>query len=440
MKKILVAFILVAVILGSLVGYDTWQLNQPQGQKLGANPFLVSTTGNLTGSIPYGVNNTQVLNGPTYNSGTGTLTSTQFVGGGAGLTGISGGGVNGVYVDSVNGSSGGTGTPTSPTDTIPHAITIAAANKYTNYYLAPGSYTMPATAVSDMNIYGAFHGGVYNGITQVAMNNCVIGAGMAFHYTNITGTWTTASSHVGRFDNCCMVTAIGDVGDIYYCLIDTLTLSGNSWLYGCYGEMGYLNGTSTITILHIVDFKGTLILQNFTYIGTPTINLWNSDGARVYIAASCTKMTLNVYGNVAVNNDGGANCQVIYSGQAGNPITASTTINLNQAASTYTLFTDNVYAVDITGFVIQMPNSAAGGSLTSISVQTDDTTPQVLISSTTGAVAHLTARNQLSWTGFLRVRQGGLITLTIAGGANGSTYTCNCQVMYSAEIAGGYLN
>ncbi|GAI97664.1 unnamed protein product, partial [marine sediment metagenome] len=118
-----------------------------------------------------------------------------------------------------------------------------------------------------------------------------------------------------------------------------------------------------------------------------------------------------------------------------------TTIDLNQAEGTYDLFTGTTQDVVVEKLVIRMPNAAAGGALTSISIQTDDTTPQVFISSTNGAIANLTAEAQLAWTGAILIDAGteAKIQLTIAGGAHGSEYICDVIAEYRAVVSGGYL-
>lgn len=118
---------------------------------------------------------------------------------------------------------------------------------------------------------------------------------------------------------------------------------------------------------------------------------------------------------------------------------AVTTIDLNQAAATYDLFTGTNQDVLVEYFLIRMPDIVAGGALTSISIQTDDTTPQVFISSALGAVANLTAEAQLSCDSPIMVKTGQKIQLTIAGGAHGSTYSCDVDVYYKALVQGGTL-
>jgi hypothetical protein len=118
---------------------------------------------------------------------------------------------------------------------------------------------------------------------------------------------------------------------------------------------------------------------------------------------------------------------------------AATTIDLNQAADTYDLFTGTAQVVLLESLVISMPNEVAGGAITSISIQTDDATPQVIISSVDGAVANLTAEAQLAWTGKVRIGVGKKIQLTIAGGAHGSAYSCAVNAECRAVVNGGNL-
>lgn len=121
---------------------------------------------------------------------------------------------------------------------------------------------------------------------------------------------------------------------------------------------------------------------------------------------------------------------------------AATTIDLNQAAAPYTLFTGTTQDVVLEKLVIRMPNIVAGGALTSISIQTDDTTPQIFITAAQGAVANLVAEAQLSWApagGITLIKAGTLIRLTIAGGAHGVAYVCDVVAVCRAVVAGGNL-
>ena len=125
--------------------------------------------------------------------------------------------------------------------------------------------------------------------------------------------------------------------------------------------------------------------------------------------------------------------------RAGNPQTATTTIDLNQAAATYDLFTGTSQNVKVDSLIIRMPDLAAGGALTSITIQTDDTTNIEFIDTATGAVANLTAEAQLASDTPILIATGQKIQLTIAGGAHGVAYVCTVVAEYKATVDGGYL-
>jgi len=118
---------------------------------------------------------------------------------------------------------------------------------------------------------------------------------------------------------------------------------------------------------------------------------------------------------------------------------AATTISLNQVVGSYDLFTGTTQVVVLESLNIKMPTGAAGGALTSISIQTDDATPGVIISAADGAVANLTSEADLGWTGTLYITVGTKIQLTIAGGAHGAAYVCNVTAKCRAVVSGGYL-
>ena len=116
-----------------------------------------------------------------------------------------------------------------------------------------------------------------------------------------------------------------------------------------------------------------------------------------------------------------------------------TTEDLNQVAATYDLFTGTDQAVLLTALTVKMPTGDAGGSVTSISIQTDDATPGVIINSTDGAVANLTSEAEISWVGAMRIEVGTKIQLTIGGGAHGSEYLTKILAKHEALVDGGYL-
>ncbi len=118
---------------------------------------------------------------------------------------------------------------------------------------------------------------------------------------------------------------------------------------------------------------------------------------------------------------------------------ATTTESLNQAAATYDLLTGTTQAVVLEKLNVKMATGNVGGALTSISIQTDDATTGVIISSTNGAVANLLSEADISWTGALLINVGTKIQLTIAGGAHGSAYVATVVAQSRAVVAGGYL-
>ena len=117
------------------------------------------------------------------------------------------------------------------------------------------------------------------------------------------------------------------------------------------------------------------------------------------------------------------------------------TIDLNQAANTYDLFTGTAQAVILESLIIRLPNVDVSndGTITSISIQTDDVTAGVIINSTDGAIANLTAEAQLGWSGQIYITVGTKIRLTIAGGAADAATVCNVTAKCRAVVAGGNL-
>ncbi|MBA7590469.1 hypothetical protein ES708_32590 [subsurface metagenome] len=118
---------------------------------------------------------------------------------------------------------------------------------------------------------------------------------------------------------------------------------------------------------------------------------------------------------------------------------AATTIDLDQGIGTYDLFTGTAEVVILESLNIKLPTGAPGGTLDSISIQTDDATPGVIISAANGAVANLLTEAELGWTGTLYITVGTKIQLTIAGGPSGADYICNVTAKCRAVVAGGNL-
>ncbi len=281
-----------------------------------------------------------------------------------------------------------------------------------------------------------------------------------------------------RFDNCLITGAQGGTGLATYmdCIIYNMTgfrgMARRCALYtplavsvgvSDFDQCTSLHGVLTVTVgaptrLSFKKFSGGMILTLQTggaafvrgisgYLEVDemtggTLDIY-ADAADIRINADCTGGTINIYGNARVVGVGGGavinNYSILAPTAIGRLQIAPTTIDLNQAAGTYTLFTGTTEDVVLEELVIRMPNIVCGGALTSISIQTDDTTPQVIISAADGVVANLTAEAQLAWTGAILIKAGTLIQLTIAGGAHGAAYVCDVVAECRAVVAGGYL-
>ena len=118
---------------------------------------------------------------------------------------------------------------------------------------------------------------------------------------------------------------------------------------------------------------------------------------------------------------------------------AATTIDLFQAAGPWDLFTGTAQAVILESLNIKLPTGAIGGTITGITIQTDDATPGVIIDAATGAVANLLTEADLGWTGTLYITVATKIRLTIITGPAGAEYICNVTAKYKAVVSGGYL-
>ena len=109
------------------------------------------------------------------------------------------------------------------------------------------------------------------------------------------------------------------------------------------------------------------------------------------------------------------------------------TVDLHQVAGNYDLFTAPSYSIQVLEFGLIIPSDLTGsgaGDLTSISVQSTDTAPIVLISSTAGAKVNLTLDKHLLYTGGRVVAGTKTIQLTIAGGATTAEQICKTWVKY----------
>ena len=123
-------------------------------------------------------------------------------------------------------------------------------------------------------------------------------------------------------------------------------------------------------------------------------------------------------------------------------IVIPTTIDLQQAAANYDLYTATGGTVYVEAFTITLPNVDCSDdiTITSISVQSDMTAVTVILSAADGAVANLTALASFSYSGApFALTVGKKIQLTIAGGAADAPTVCTVSVRYQAVTPAAYL-
>ena len=179
--------------------------------------------------------------------------------------------------------------------------------------------------------------------------------------------------------------------------------------------------------------------------GTAGLDAW-AGGAAPAANVSIAEVLEQVYDDVTlVLADTGTAGVVLgtmaagYKKLAGVPQIAITTEDLNQAANTYDLFLATDKPCMLHTLSIKQPTTVTAGDLTSISIQTDDATPGVIVSSEDGAVGNLLTESEIVWTGAMRIETGTKIQLTIAGGATGVAQSCKIAVEYVAIEDTGYL-
>ena len=113
----------------------------------------------------------------------------------------------------------------------------------------------------------------------------------------------------------------------------------------------------------------------------------------------------------------------------------TTTVDLNQVAADYDLFTAGISDVEILHLTLIIPaDLTEEESLTSISVQSTDDSPVEFISSTVGAVANLTKDEYLQYNAGGAVGAGKKIQLTIAGGATAAEQICTVFIAYREAV------
>jgi hypothetical protein len=124
-----------------------------------------------------------------------------------------------------------------------------------------------------------------------------------------------------------------------------------------------------------------------------------------------------------------------------NSVVQPGTINLQQAANTYDLFTATGGGVYVEYFSITLPNVNVSDdvNITSIAVVTDTTTILTLLSAANGAKANLVANAAFSYALPFALPVGKKIRLTIAGGAADASTLCVTSCRYRSINPAGYL-
>jgi hypothetical protein len=114
-------------------------------------------------------------------------------------------------------------------------------------------------------------------------------------------------------------------------------------------------------------------------------------------------------------------------------------ISLNQAAAAYDVMTATTQNLFIDAVIVHVPDDlSAVVTFTGISVQTDDGTPIVLLSSTNGAKAKLTGNFYSTYRGPVVTAATKKIQLTIGGGSAGAGKVADVTVLWRPLVAGGY--
>lgn len=212
-------------------------------------------------------------------------------------------GVDGVYVDSVNGIAGTTGsigTPGNPVSNLANAFTIIANRKLDKIYLIdvngePG-YTLPSDLPYAMTFVGdatLFTSGLdlngkntfYSIFRNITVNgNAHTDDGVEIHNGGNSGI---SGGQQFLFD-----TEIEDP-------ISPTQLGGINLTFRAYGA---IDATNFISYTHsIYGFQGIATISNLSN-ATATLNITGIGGA-IILDASCTGGTINLYGDITLTDN-----------------------------------------------------------------------------------------------------------------------------------------
>jgi len=398
-----------------------------------------------------------------------------------------------VYFNDTDGAAGvawPVGTADNPSNDEASTLAIAVANglRKISVYGRAAAFVVPGAMVG----YEFTGQGMYSAMDTIDLNGQDV-ATSVFRRLNIIGAMGGVAA-LASFYDCTMPTPTNIDGILQRCYIQQMGLAAVAVVDadGCCA----LQGPATITLgtpapCNLYGWKGDLVLAGQT---GGTTNVY-AQGGLITINVSCNGGSINIYGTAIVIDNSAVGCTVndltendvpaadaatniqmrdvignktdtaLYAPTAADSLmryikgilmsvvgTAATTvmgrlqikattIDLNQAAATYDLFTATTQDVVVEKLVLRMPNSALAAPFTYLSIQTDDTTPIVLIDSTAGAVGNLTAEAQLAWTGaiLLDAGTGAKIRLTIAVAFGGAATVADVIAEYRAVVSGGLL-
>ena len=119
----------------------------------------------------------------------------------------------------------------------------------------------------------------------------------------------------------------------------------------------------------------------------------------------------------------------------------ATTIDLQQVAGPYDLYTATTGYVYVERFSIKLPNVNVSddATITSIKIDSDSTPAVALLTAAAGAKAKLLANAEFIYATPFMLATGEKIILTIAGGASDAATVCTVKCRYTPVVAGAYL-
>jgi hypothetical protein len=228
-------------------------------------------------------------------------------------------------------------------------------------------------------------------------------------------------------------------------------VDGKALLAASYSVIDFTDHNSAV----IVISGATGVWQITNMDGVDDAVMFSGKGAELIDNANCGAGNIIVYGDVLFTKGSGGATEInstIYANiaavnalvavtKAGKSNMAVTTVDLHNAAGDRLIATCATQAVIIDSIVFSPHDDLSDDAgFTGISIQDDDTTPHIFVSSTDGVKANLTAYAQLAWTGAIKLRVGKKINCTIIGGtATADPSTCDVEITYHAVVDGGTL-